>query len=204
MNLNTNYWNKIRYTLYSPVYNLIGRVFLSSRQKAINLLAVRAGDKVLLVGAGTGLDLDFLPPTVLITATDITPAMVSRLARRGARLQLQVKAQVMDGQQLTLPDHAFDKIVLHLILAVIPDPVKCLQEAERVLKPGGQVVVFDKFLPPGKAPSKLRRWANVFTNFFFSDITRSFENLVALTNLKVILDEPANFNGNFRIILLQK
>ncbi|WP_223815999.1 class I SAM-dependent methyltransferase [Adhaeribacter rhizoryzae] len=152
MNINTNTWNRLRYTLYSPFYNVIGKVFSKSRKRSIELLQVKPTDTVLLVGAGTGLDLDFLPPTAAITATDITPAMVTRLAQRSARLQLPVKALVMDGQQLALPDNAFDKIVLHLILAVIPDPVRCLQEAERVLKPGGNIVVFDKFLPPGHQP----------------------------------------------------
>ncbi|MGV3589152.1 MAG: class I SAM-dependent methyltransferase [Adhaeribacter sp.] len=204
MNINTNTWNKLRYTLYSPFYNVIGKVFSKSRRKAIGLLDIKPGEKVLLIGAGTGLDLDFLPPTTAITATDITPAMVTRLARRSARLQLPVKALVMDGQQLNLPEHAFDKIVLHLILAVIPDPVRCLQEAERVLKPGGNIGVFDKFLQPGQQPGFFRRVANIFANLLFSDITRSFESIAAQTNLKVQVDQPANFGGNFRIILLQK
>ena len=204
MKSNTNAWNRIRYTLYSPFYNLIGRVFSQSRRKAIDLLGVKPGEQVLLVGAGTGLDLDFLPKTALITATDITPAMVARLARRSDRLQLRVNARVMDGQQLDLPDNSFDKMVLHLILAVIPDPVRCLQEAERVLKPGGYIVVFDKFLPPGQRPGLFRRVANFFTNLLFSDITRSFETILAQTNLKLCTDQPADFNGNFRIILLQK
>jgi phosphatidylethanolamine/phosphatidyl-N-methylethanolamine N-methyltransferase len=204
MKSNTNAWNRIRYTLYSPFYNIIGRVFLNSRRTAINLLGVKPGEQVLLVGAGTGLDLDFLPKTALITATDITPAMVARLTRRSNRLQLRVNARVMDGQQLELPDNSFDKMVLHLILAVIPDPVRCLREAERVLKPGGYIVVFDKFLPPGQQPGLFRRVANFFTNLLFTDITRSFETILAQTNLKLCTDQPVDFNGNFRIILLQK
>ena len=204
MKVNTNTWNKLRYTFYSPFYNLISRVFSKSRKKAIGLLGVKPGEQVLLVGAGTGLDLDFLPATAAITATDITPAMITHLARRSARLQLPVNARVMDGQQLNFPNNAFDKIVLHLILAVIPDPVRCLQEAERVLKPGGKIVVFDKFLRPGHRPGSFRRLVNIFANFFFSDITRSFEKILSKTKLKVLVDEPANFKGNFRIILLQK
>ena len=204
MKINTNAWNKIRYTVYSPFYNLIGRIFYKFRQKAIDMLAVKPGEQVLLVGAGTGLDLDFLPKTALVTATDITPAMVARLAQRSNKLQIKVNARVMDGQQLDLPANAFDKIVLHLILAVIPDPVRCLQEAERVLKPGGLIVVFDKFLLPGHQPGLFRQAANFFTNFLFSDITRSFETILAGTKLKLLSDQPAAFNGNFRIILLQK
>ena len=204
MRINTNAWNKIRYTVYSPFYNLIGKIFYKFRRKAIDMLAVKPGEQVLLVGAGTGLDLDFLPETALVTTTDITPAMVARLTQRSNKLQLKVNARVMDGQQLDLPANAFDKIVLHLILAVIPDPIRCLQEAERVLKPGGLIVVFDKFLLPGHQPGLFRRTANFFTRFLFSDITRSFETMLAGTKLKLLADQPAAFNGNFRIILLQK
>ena len=51
---------------------------------------------------------------------------------------------------------AFDAVVLHLILAVIPDPVRCLQEAARALRPGGRMVVFDKFVRGGRVPLALR------------------------------------------------
>jgi phosphatidylethanolamine/phosphatidyl-N-methylethanolamine N-methyltransferase len=40
----------------------------------------------------------------------------------------------MDGQDLIFEDKTFDYVILHLILAVIPDPEKCLLEVERVLK----------------------------------------------------------------------
>ena len=57
MNLNTNLWNRLRYTLYTPIYDLlVGRIFTSSRRKSIELLHIQPGEKVLLVGAGTGLD----------------------------------------------------------------------------------------------------------------------------------------------------
>jgi phosphatidylethanolamine/phosphatidyl-N-methylethanolamine N-methyltransferase len=82
--------------------------------------------------------------------------------------------------------------------------VACLQEAERVLKPGGKIVVFDKFLAAGHKPTFFRQQANKITNLFFSNINRSFEAIQAQTNLKVVQDEKADFGGNFRIILLTK
>jgi phosphatidylethanolamine/phosphatidyl-N-methylethanolamine N-methyltransferase len=202
MKINTNRWNKIRYTLYSRGYDLVGRSFNKSRKKSIESLALRTGDKVLLIGAGTGLDLEFIPSECDITATDITPSMIRKIQRSPANSQ--VKAIVMDGQCLDFSDNIFDAVILHLILAVIPDPVKCIKETERVLKPGGQVAVYDKFLPKERQLSLFRRFANVFTNLFFTDITRDFESIVRQSGLKVLSDVDAGLNGNLRLIKLKK
>ena len=204
LKINNNTWNKIRYTLYSPFYDLIARYFKNSRKKSINSLPIKAGDKVLIVGAGTGLDLEFLPTYCAITATDITPAMITQIKKRNVLLQRQVDARVMDGQALDFGDNSFDFIILHLILAVIPNPIACIQEAERVLKPGGQITVFDKFVPHHQKVTAARRLANVLTNFFFSDITRDFEKIVEATGLTVLSDINADFNGHFRLIKLVK
>jgi ubiquinone/menaquinone biosynthesis C-methylase UbiE len=79
-----------------------------------------------------------------------------------------------------------------------------MKEAERVLKPGGLIVIFDKFLPAGQKLSVKRKFANLFTNLLFSNINRRFETILGHTNLKVVRDRPIGFGGNFRIILLTK
>jgi ubiquinone/menaquinone biosynthesis C-methylase UbiE len=89
-------------------------------------------------------------------------------------------------------------------LAVIPDPVRCILEAERVLKPGGQMAVFDKFLGKEKRVSVLRKILNPFANMLFSDINRSFEHILKNTGLRIISDENADFKGAFRLIRLKK
>ncbi len=204
MAINTNWWNKIRYTLYTPGYDKIANVFRESRKRSIDSLGVVAGDKVLIIGAGTGLDLEFLPKDCQITATDITPSMVRKIKDRNKEMELNVEAMVMDGQMLQFENRSFDKVILHLILAVIPDPVACIKEAERVLRSGGEVVVFDKFIRGERKISLLRKGANLFTNFFFSDITRDLEAIVSKTSLAKISDQDADFNGNFRLIKLRK
>jgi ubiquinone/menaquinone biosynthesis C-methylase UbiE len=76
----------------------------------------------LIVGAGTGLDLEFLPPGVHVTAIDVTPAMLKQLERRAARTGGSVTARVMDARHLAFPDSSFGAVVMHLILAVMPEP----------------------------------------------------------------------------------
>lgn len=204
MGINTNKWNKIRYTLYTPGYNLVAGIFRNSRKKSIESLDIKEEDKVLIVGAGTGLDLEFLPKNCKIVATDITPSMIEKLKKENAKLNLTVDALVMDGHSLDFTDNSFDIIILHLILAVIPDPIKCIKEAERVLKNGGQIAIFDKFVRKDKKVSSVRRIANAFTNLLFSDITRDFESIHDKTQLQIISDKEADFNGNFRLIRLNK
>ena len=96
------------------------------------------------------MDLEFLPKDCEITATDITLSMIDRIKKRNRTLRHNVQTIVMDGQSLEFTDNSFDFIILHLILAVIPDPIACINESERVLKHGGQVAVFDKFVRKDK------------------------------------------------------
>ena len=202
--INSNRWNRIRYTLYAPGYDIAGRIFSDSRKKSIGELGINTGDEVLIVGAGTGLDLEFIKGDCHIIATDITPAMIARTIKKDILLKRNLEAIVMDGQRLLFPDNTVDKIILHLILAVIPDPVACLKECERVLKPGGRITIFDKFVPAGRPLSFWRKFFNPVTNLLFSNITRRFENIVSETGLIPESDIPADFNGNFRIIRLIK
>jgi phosphatidylethanolamine/phosphatidyl-N-methylethanolamine N-methyltransferase len=204
MKINTNVINRIRYTAYAPAYDWAAQVLDASRKKAIGKLEVKTGEKVLMVGAGTGLDLDHLPVGCHITATDITPSMVRRTRKRNIKLGHHLTAEVRDGHHTGYPDNCFDVVILHLILAVIPNPVQALCEAERVLKPGGRISVYDKFVPRNQKPSFVRRFFNLFTNLLFSNITRSFELLVSHTSLEVVSDENADLGGAFRIILLKK
>ncbi|MFZ5824085.1 MAG: class I SAM-dependent methyltransferase [Bacillota bacterium] len=203
MAINTNRWNQIRYTLFAPIYDLIAS-FGSQRRRSISLLDPRPGESVLIVGAGTGADLPYLPPGLAITAGDITPAMVERLRWRAGALGQTVEARVMDGHALDLPDSSVDCVILHLILAVIPDPVAAAREVDRVLKPGGRAVIFDKFVPDEAPVSAGRRALNLLTNLVFSDITRKLGPILKGTGLRIIHQEPAMLGGSFQIILLKK
>jgi phosphatidylethanolamine/phosphatidyl-N-methylethanolamine N-methyltransferase len=204
MEVNTNWWNRVRYTFYTPVYNLVAKYFAGSRKRSIEALHIAPGKKVLLLGAGTGLDLNYIPKGAEILATDITPSMVRKLEEKGKQLQHNFTAKTMDAQNTDLPDQSIDYIILHLILAVMPDPVACIKECERVLKPGGTITVFDKFIKPGQKISGLRKLANYLTNFLFSDITRDITRIISGTGFQIVTDIPANLGGNFRILTLRK
>lgn len=204
MRLNTNTWNKIRYSIHSLYYDAILLLLKKERSKAFTLLAPRDGGLMLIVGAGTGLDLPCLSRELEITATDLTPAMLHKLRIRAKRLKMDVNAMVMDGHNLQFEDQSFDYVVLNLILAVIPDPKQCLIEAQRVLKENGKILVFDKFIQSGKKPGILRKLFNVFSGIFFTEINRDFNDILSTSTLKIERSSKSVLNGTFMIYVLTK
>ena len=94
-----NTWRRLRYTLLAPFYDLGAAGHERWRRRAISLLALGPGERVLVVGVGTGQDLALLPRDVRVTAVDLAPAMLRRAHLRRTDAELLV----MDGERLDLP-----------------------------------------------------------------------------------------------------
>jgi phosphatidylethanolamine/phosphatidyl-N-methylethanolamine N-methyltransferase len=201
----TNRWNRLIYRLWSPVYDaLIGEFYAQERKRAVKTLNLQPGEKVLLVGVGTGADLRLLPEGVEAVGLDLSPDM---LKRARAKLPLAGRAISLiqaDAQLRVVQDSYFDGVIFNLILSVIPDGAACWRESLRALKPGGRAVVFDKFLPEAGSLSLGRRILNVFTTLIGTDINRRFGDLTAGAGFKVVRDEPSLLHGAYRIIEIRK
>jgi phosphatidylethanolamine/phosphatidyl-N-methylethanolamine N-methyltransferase len=191
------------YSLIAPFYDMfIARPMRQARIRSLRALpAVHAG-KILLSGIGTGLDLPLLPKLHHYTALDFNAAMLERAKPRGAGLH--VEWVLGDSMALPFPDAYFDHVVLHLILAVVPQPGQCLSEAARVIKPGGTIIVLDKFLRPDQT-AFLRRALNPLSRRIATRMDVVFEEVLSVVpQLKKVSDMPLLAGGWFRGIVLQK
>jgi ubiquinone/menaquinone biosynthesis C-methylase UbiE len=191
------------YSLIAPIYDLVIALPLHKARKcSIKSLPVDATGKVLLSGIGTGLDLPLLPKLHQYAALDFNVAMLSRSRSRGA--ELQVEWVLGDSMALPFPDEHFDHVVLHLIVAVVPQPAQCLLEAARVLKPGGSVILLDKFLQPGKL-ALFRRSLNPLSRLIATRMDVVFEDVICkVPQLSVVSDVPLLAGGWFRGIVMEK
>ena len=194
---------RLSYSLIAPLYDwVIERPMREARRVSLAALPDKVARRVLLSGIGTGLDLPMLPKIHRYTALDFNAAMLSRARPRGT--DLQVDWVLGDSMALPFSDGHFDHVVLHLITAVVPDPQRCLSEAARVLKPGGTIILFDKFLHPGQA-APLRRWLTPLSRRIATRMDVIFEEVLQqVPGLEVLSDVPLMVGGWFRGIVLQK
>lgn len=191
------------YNLMAPLYDLaIERPLLKARTESLRSLPTDMPGRVLVSGVGTGLDLPLLPAVHSYVALDFSAAMLSRARPRGANLQIDWV--LGDSMALPFADAQFDYVVLHLILAVVPHPEKCLAEAARVLEPGGTIIVFDKFLRPQQR-AWLRRALNPLTRRIATRMDVVFEEMLReVPQLQLVSDTPLFAGGWFRGIVLRK
>lgn len=192
------------YTLLAPLYDrLIERASLPLRQQSLARLEPTREREVLLSGIGSGLDIPHLPAGPSYTGIDLTPAMLARAERRAAGRD-DIRLQQGDAMALPFADASFDAVVMHLILAVVPRPERALGEAERVLRPGGRLLILDKFLRPGEL-ALMRRLLNPLLRHVATRTDVVFEHLLTEhPQLRLESNQPALAGGWFRYITLHK
>lgn len=196
---------KHSYTLLAPIYDaVVANATQSMRKDSLLRLDNTESLSVLINGIGTGLDIPFLPAHHTYTATDLTPAMLNRCKQRLATRPLSMQLLTADSLNLPFEDEHFDIVQMNLILAVVPDPLLALQEALRVIKPGGKIFIMDKFIRPGQL-AITRRVINILLRHIATRTDVVFEELLEqCPQLALLSDKPLKFNGWFRLIDLEK
>jgi phosphatidylethanolamine/phosphatidyl-N-methylethanolamine N-methyltransferase len=191
------------YHFFAPFYDsIIERASAAARERNLAALTGIAEQRVLLSGAGTGLDFPFLPRQHDYVALDFSAAMQARSRERGRDLRMKW----VRGDSMSLPfgNASFDCVVLHLITAVVARPDHCLAEAARVLKPDGRILLFDKFLRRGQL-ALLRRLLSPLSAQLATRLDVVFEDVLqTVPQLRLISDEPALIKGWFRLIELKR
>jgi ubiquinone/menaquinone biosynthesis C-methylase UbiE len=201
----TNRWNQFIYRLWAPIYDsTVDRFFMPGRRRALQLLDLKRGERVLIPGVGTGADLPFLPAGVDATGIDLSPEMLGKARLKLDRCPAAIKLIEGDAQALLVEPASCDAAILNLILSVIPDGNACLRSAFCALKANGRVVIFDKFLPEGRSISFARRFTNLFSTLLGTDINRRLSDLLKGCTCVVTHNEPSILGGMYRVILLKK
>jgi len=132
---------KRAYAILSPVYDfLFDKIFYPGRVAAVDLLEIKAGDRVLEVGVGTGLNLPLYRRDCAVTGVDISVQMLRKAEERICTYGVtNAKLMVMDASKLGFPDNSFDRVIATYVISAVPDPVKTLLEMRRVCKPSGHL-----------------------------------------------------------------
>lgn len=136
---------------------------LITRDRLHELLAPQAGERILEIGPGTGyytLDMAaWVGEQGEVAIFDLQQEMLDHTLERVRERGLgNVNPTQGDARSLPYADAAFDAVVLTAVLGEIPEPARAMAEINRVLKPGGRLVVGELFGDPHfTTPGKLER-----------------------------------------------
>ena len=126
--------------LYAPIY----KQAMKADQRIYTFMYERIPQKIkekeaLEIATGPGLLARHVAPAAKrMVATDYSDGMIAE-AKKG-ECPANLTFEVADAMNLPYADNSFDAVLIANALHIVPDPVKALNEIERVLRPGGLLI----------------------------------------------------------------
>lgn len=124
----------------------------------VRLLGGLSG-RVLEIGPGAGINLEYYRPVCTVVGVDPNPWMLPRYRDKARSLGLPSRLVRGDATVLPLRDASVDAVVSTVVLCSVADPRAALEEVRRVLRSGGRFVFIEHVAAPsGSWLRRLQRW----------------------------------------------
>ncbi len=99
--------------------------------------------KILFLAMGTGLDIRCFPPHQDIIGIDISPKMLEKARQKAKSYSGKLELKVMDVHEMDFAPGSFDQVFTSCTFCSVPNPVHGLEAIRTVLKPGGELRMFE-------------------------------------------------------------
>jgi phosphatidylethanolamine/phosphatidyl-N-methylethanolamine N-methyltransferase len=134
------------YARWAPIYDLIFGAIFEHGRRAVVAASERLGGRILEVGVGTGISLPYYSHRCRVVGIDLSEQMLRKARRRvlEGRLQNVERLAVMNAERLDFANDSFDAVVAQCVINTVPNPEAALDEFARVLKPSGEIVLFNR------------------------------------------------------------
>lgn len=149
------------YRVWAKFYDKVYVGLLARAQREAVEAAVACGRDILEIGVGTGLTLPYFPEDRRVVGVDLSEDMLQVANRKVHERGLRAVSglSVMDACRLGFPDESFDAVTAQFVITLVPSPEQALDEMDRVLKPGGEIVISSRLVDSEGASAAF--WAAV-------------------------------------------
>ncbi|KRE02282.1 hypothetical protein ASE63_07945 [Bosea sp. Root381] len=139
------------YAAWARIYDTIYQRMLARPQREAVEAACARGRDILEIGVGTGLTLAFFRPDARVIGVDLSLDMLKVANRKVASQKLgHVRGlMVMDACRIGFAAESFDAVTAQFVITLVPDAEQALGEMDRVLKPGGEIIISSRLVDDG-------------------------------------------------------
>lgn len=141
------------------------RVYESGPRDSFQRVRDRLRGRVLEVGCGTGILFSEYPSSAQVTAIEKDRDFLPLARERAQGAAASVRLVAANAQHLPFADRAFDAAVFHLVLCTIEDPRRALEEAHRVVRPGGLFYFYEHVISRSRAYSFVQNMTDPITSW---------------------------------------
>ncbi|UCF59070.1 MAG: arsenite methyltransferase [Candidatus Bathyarchaeota archaeon] len=164
------------------------------------LASLKEGETVLDLGSGGGFDV-FLAakrvgPSGKAIGIDMTREMVLKAKASASKYgYTNVEFRLGEIENLPIEDNSIDAVISNCVINLSPDKKKVFQEAYRVLKPGGRIMISD-LVTEGELPESVRKsfdaWAGCVAGALEKNQYLNTIRRVGFKNVKIISERTFN------------
>ncbi|MCX7761213.1 MAG: class I SAM-dependent methyltransferase [Candidatus Kryptonium sp.] len=152
------------------------------RRKILNLVS---GDKILEIGAGTGLNIPVYPDGKEIVCIEPKFGMIKKAIKRAEKHEKKVYFVCSEVETLPFKSETFDVVFATFVFCEVKDPEGGFNEILRVLKSGGKLILLEHVRPNGKIISKVFDIGNKITSILGENINRQTVELAVKSGFSI-------------------
>ena len=183
----------------------------------VALARLKEGETVLDLGSGGGIDV-FLAakkvgPKGKVIGVDMTKEMINKATTTAEKYGYEnVEFRMGEIENLPVESNSLDAVISNCVINLSPDKEKVFQEAYRILKPGGRIMISD-LVTEGELPEEVRKsfdaWAGCVAGALekgqYLDIIRQvgFKNVRVISESVYDIDVPGDLRAKITSVQVE-
>ncbi len=195
------------YDRFAKIYDLVfDGVLEPGRIESIRRMGVRAGDRVLEIGVGTGLNLPLYENDARVVGIDLSAAMLSEAQERVVEGEAPRETGLarMNALSLAFADDSFDLVYAPYVISVVSDARSAVAEMARVCRPGGRLVIVNHFGSQHRLGGFLERKLSPLTHHVGFRLDLPVESILDVPGLDKVDERRVNLLKLWRLLVFEK